>query len=146
MSKEFSFKCGPEITVFIENSVKFAPSGSFKLIISETQPFAEKIILWCEAYSQKREASINFSLALTSFEKKVLSELKKVPFGQTITYKGLAEDLGSPKAFRAVGRALGKNPWPLFIPCHRVVASDGLLGGFSGGLEIKKRLLDFEQF
>lgn len=66
MSKEFSFKCGPKIAVFIEGSVEFAPSDSFKLIISECQPLADNFILWCEAYSQKKR-SFDQSFLRTDF-------------------------------------------------------------------------------
>ena len=81
----------------------------------------------------------------TSFEKKVWSELAKIPYGQTRSYKEIAKTIGYPKAFRAVGNANGKNPLPLIIPCHRVIESNGGLGGFGHGIKIKKQLLDFER-
>jgi O-6-methylguanine DNA methyltransferase len=80
----------------------------------------------------------------TPFEKKVWSALARIPYGQTRSYKKVAETIGHPKAFRAVGNANGSNPVPLIIPCHRVIESNGGLGGFGHGLKVKKQLLDLE--
>ncbi len=77
----------------------------------------------------------------TPFQRKVWAALRQIPAGQTESYGHLAAVLGAPKAARAVGSACGANPVPLFIPCHRVVPSGGGLGGFSGGLHWKRRLL-----
>lgn len=79
------------------------------------------------------------------FENKVYEALKDVKFGETISYKELAEKVGSDESARAVGNALAKNKFPLIIPCHRVVKADGKLGNYVGGEEAKKALLDFEQ-
>jgi len=78
------------------------------------------------------------------FTVKVLEAVRSVPYGETVSYKQLAQIVGSPLAARAVGQALGCNPAPIVVPCHRVLSSDGTLGGFSGGLEWKRRLLDLE--
>lgn len=91
---------------------------------------------------------IDFSLDvdisyLSPFEQKVLTETRKIKYGKTITYSELAEKIGS-RAVRAVGNALGKNPIPIVIPCHRVVAKKGI-GGYSEGIDIKTRLLELEQ-
>jgi O-6-methylguanine DNA methyltransferase len=80
----------------------------------------------------------------SSFQKKVLALNFLVPAGKVTTYGRIAEKLGSPKASRAVGTALATNPFPIVIPCHRVVRADGNLGGFGGGLEMKKALLEME--
>lgn len=82
----------------------------------------------------------------TDFEKKVWLTLKDIPYGETRTYKWLAERIGMPKAARAVGMALSKNPIPIVLPCHRVIESDGSLGGYSSGIDIKRRLLDLEYY
>jgi methylated-DNA-[protein]-cysteine S-methyltransferase len=74
----------------------------------------------------------------------VLKALQGIPYGQTRTYKEIAETIGSPKAMRAVGNANGNNPLAIFIPCHRVVGSDGSLTGFGGGLDAKRFLLALE--
>jgi methylated-DNA-[protein]-cysteine S-methyltransferase len=79
------------------------------------------------------------------FHLQVWRELRKVPLGQTVSYRELARRLGKPKAARAVGQACGANPIPLIIPCHRVIAADGKLGGFSSGLERKCWLLQHEK-
>jgi O-6-methylguanine DNA methyltransferase len=81
----------------------------------------------------------------TPFQKKVWSALAKIPYGQTGSYKEIARAIGHPKAFRAVGNANGQNSIPLIIPCHRVIESNGGLGGFGHGVKVKKQLLDFEK-
>lgn len=80
----------------------------------------------------------------TDFQKKVWRAIQKIPYGQTRSYAWIARQIGKPKAMRAVGQACGANPLPLIIPCHRVVASNGKIGGFTGGLFWKKRLLALE--
>ncbi len=82
----------------------------------------------------------------TDFEKKVWLRLKNIPFGETKTYKWLSEKIGNPSATRAVGRALSKNPVPIVLPCHRVIESDGSIGGYSSGVNIKRRLLEIEYY
>ena len=82
----------------------------------------------------------------TTLQIKVWKYLKTIPKGQTRTYKQVAVAIKEPKAIRAVANAVGKNPYPIVIPCHRVIRSDGKLGGYSGpgGLKIKKKLLKKE--
>ena len=80
---------------------------------------------------------------LSAFEKKVLDETSKIKYGKTIAYSELADKIGS-RAVRAVGGSLSRNPIPIIIPCHRVVAKKGI-GGYSAGVDIKKRLLGFEK-
>ena len=82
--------------------------------------------------------------APTEFQLRVWSELRKIPFGKTWSYRELAERVGNPGAVRAVGSANGRNPVCIFIPCHRVVRTGGELGGYAGGLENKALLLDLE--
>ncbi len=82
----------------------------------------------------------------TEFDKRVWLALRKIPYGETRTYKWLAEKIGRPNASRAVGQSLGRNPIPILIPCHRIIESDGSLGGYSGGVDIKRRLLDIEYY
>jgi O-6-methylguanine DNA methyltransferase len=81
----------------------------------------------------------------SDFQKKVWQEVLKIPYGQTQSYQQIATQIGLPKGARAVGTAIGKNPVCLLVPCHRVISADGSLGGFSGGLEIKKKLLQLER-
>ncbi len=80
----------------------------------------------------------------TAFRMKVWEELQKIPYGHTISYKELACRIGSPNACRAVANACGANPFPIIIPCHRVVASGGRIGGYTGGTDIKLALLTLE--
>ena len=81
----------------------------------------------------------------TPFELKVYKVISKIPLGQTRSYSWVARQIGSPKAARAVGNALNKNPYPLLIPCHRIVNSDGSLGGYALGKEKKRTLLRLEK-
>jgi O-6-methylguanine DNA methyltransferase len=79
-----------------------------------------------------------------AFTQKVLEELRKVPYGDMVSYSGLGKRVGYKNAGRAVGQAVGRNPIPIIIPCHRVIREDGTIGGFSSGIEIKKKLLAVE--
>ena len=83
----------------------------------------------------------------TAFQKRVWREIIKIPRGKTITYKELARRIGKPFAARAVGNAVGKNPFPLIIPCYKVIRSNGTLGGYSGrgGIKTKRILLKKEK-
>jgi methylated-DNA-[protein]-cysteine S-methyltransferase len=90
---------------------------------------------------------VNFQkLTGTAFQKKVWKEIAKISKGKTISYKELAKRIGKPKAVRAVANAVGANPIPISIPCHRIIRSDGSLGGYSGkgGTKTKRALLKKE--
>ncbi|MDQ7797942.1 MAG: methylated-DNA--[protein]-cysteine S-methyltransferase [Candidatus Edwardsbacteria bacterium] len=80
----------------------------------------------------------------TGFQRSVWRKLSGLLPGQMMTYGMLAREIGRPKAYRAVGQAVGANPLPIIIPCHRVIASDGSLGGFAWGIKVKKKLLSIE--
>ena len=84
----------------------------------------------------------------TKFQLKVWKYLKTIPKGKVKTYLDVAKSIGKPRAFRAIANAIGKNPYPPKIPCHRVIRSDGALGGYSGkgGIKTKKKLLKSEGF
>lgn len=82
---------------------------------------------------------------LTGFSQKVLNAVSAIPYGQVRTYRWLAKEIGEPEAARAVGGALNKNPLPVIIPCHRIIQSNGEIGGFSAGLQWKMRLLKIEK-
>ena len=81
----------------------------------------------------------------TNFQQRVWEKLTSIPFGKTQSYQWLANAVGRPKTFRAVGNANGKNPAPLIVPCHRVIRKNGKLGGFTGGIHLKQYLLDLEK-
>ncbi|MCH8141384.1 MAG: methylated-DNA--[protein]-cysteine S-methyltransferase [Proteobacteria bacterium] len=93
---------------------------------------------------KRREFELDLAPAGTPFQLSVLDELKKIPYGETCSYRDIATAIGNPKAVRAVGGANGSNPIPIVIPCHRVIGSDGSLTGFGGGLASKRFLLDLE--
>ncbi len=83
-------------------------------------------------------------LEATPFQRAVWETTRLIPYGETRSYTWVAEQIKQPAAVRAVGQALARNPLPVIVPCHRVVASDGKLGGFSGGLDMKRHLLRLE--
>jgi len=82
---------------------------------------------------------------MTDFQKDVLRAVCDIPCSQVRTYKQIAKEIGRPGAQRAVGQVLKKNPLPLLIPCHRVIASGGKIGGYSRGIKLKEKLLEFEK-
>ena len=93
----------------------------------------------------RKEFNLALDMKGTEFEKRVWEETRKIPYGETISYGELSLRLtGDTKASRAVGRAMGKNPIPIVVPCHRVVGSDGSLTGFEGGLDMKANMLALE--
>ncbi|WP_338895082.1 methylated-DNA--[protein]-cysteine S-methyltransferase [Streptomyces sp. TG1A-60] len=92
-----------------------------------------------------KEFTLELRLHGTPFQRSVWEQLVRIPYGETRSYGDLADELGNPKASRAVGLANGRNPVGIIVPCHRVVGSDGSLTGYGGGVERKQRLLDFEQ-
>lgn len=93
---------------------------------------------------RRKRFELVLDLAGTPFQQQVWRQLLKIPFGKTVAYNGIAKKIKRPKAVRAVGSANGKNPLCIIIPCHRVIAADGSIGGYSGGIGIKKRLLELE--
>ena len=94
---------------------------------------------------ERREFELELTPEGTKFQVQVLEALRGIPYGETRTYRDIAEAVGRPKAVRAVGNANGRNPLPIVIPCHRVIGSDGSLTGFGGGIEAKRYLLELEQ-
>lgn len=92
----------------------------------------------------RKEFEVPLEIEGTDFQKRVWNELRKIPYGKTISYKTLSEKLGDVKAIRAVGTANGKNPIAIIIPCHRVIGADGSLVGYAGGKAIKEKLLHLE--
>ena len=112
-----------------------------------SQPVLRQAIRELREYfaGERRSFEVGIDLQMgTEFQREVWAELRRIPYGQTITYGRQAQNIGRPKAVRAVGGANGKNPLPIIIPCHRVLASTGKLQGFSGGLDLKRRLLAVE--
>lgn len=100
-----------------------------------------------EAYFAGTRRTFDFPVAPegTAFQQRVWEALRRIPYGQTRSYRQIAEAIGRPAACRAVGMANNRNPLAIVIPCHRVVGADGSLTGYAGGLEVKARLLELEQ-
>jgi len=122
--------------------------GTSPAVAAKKSPLPDKIKGQIRDYfeGKLRRFDIPFVLTGTDFEKRVWLTLNEIPYGQTRTYKWLAERLGSPRGVRAVGQALSRNPLPIILPCHRVIQSDGGLGGYSSGVRIKRRLLELEYY
>jgi len=112
----------------------------------------QKTDLLCEAKEQldsyllggRKAFDLPLDLSGTEFMRAVWQALLAIPYGETRSYKDVAESLNRPRAFRAVGAACRANPLPVFIPCHRVIGRDGSLSGYRGGLQIKRHLLELE--
>lgn len=128
---------------FPENGREKIPDSS---LVYDEKPF-EKVLQQLEAYFNGTLTRFNVSLSLkgTDFQKQVWQALSEIEYGHTMTYSGIAEKIGNPKASRAVGMANNKNPVPIIIPCHRVIGKDGSLTGFGGGLDVKHFLLELEK-
>ncbi len=127
----------------LENSLR-KRFGSIELV-EDDKGYLEEAVGFLKAYFEVPEASDPFSGALdpggTAFQQMVWNELKLIRPGAVLSYGEIARRIGHPQALRAVGSACGANPLPIIVPCHRVVGSGGRLGGFGGGVELKKRLL-----
>jgi methylated-DNA-[protein]-cysteine S-methyltransferase len=100
-----------------------------------------------DEYFAGRRMTFDVAMTLegTDFQRRVWAELSAIPYGETISYGELARRVGNPKASRAVGSANGHNPVAVIVPCHRVIAGNGSIGGYGGGLERKVHLLELEQ-
>ena len=113
--------------------------------VRDPAPFREVVRQLDEYFAGDRRA---FDLPLaprgTPFQRKVWTALRRIPWGETASYADIARRVGSPKGMRAVGGANGRNPIAIIVPCHRVIAADGTLGGYGGGLERKRFLLELE--
>ena len=110
-------------------------------------PIAGELVTALTAYSAGEAiepAELPVDLRGSAFHVHVYRALRRVPSGAVRTYRGLASDAGSPRAMRAVGQAMAQNPLPIVVPCHRVVAAGGALGGYTGGLARKRALLSLE--
>ena len=131
--------------------LKLAPVGddactSVEQLPAVVQQASESLRTQLAEYfaGQRREFELSLDPQGTEFQRRVWTELQRIPYGTTISYGELARRLGDPKAVRAVGRANGLNPIWIVIPCHRVVGADGSLTGYGAGIEVKRRLLELE--
>lgn len=115
------------------------PDGRAQEILAETRKQLTQYFA-----GDRKKFDIPFDLVGTPFQVKAWKTLTRIPYGKTISYGEQAKAMRKAKAFRAVGSANGKNPIPIIIPCHRVIASDGGLGGYSLGLKMKRQLMKIE--
>jgi O-6-methylguanine DNA methyltransferase len=115
---------------------------AWELSQAKTRPYVHQL----QEYLAGRRRQFTFPLDLrgTSFQLKCWRALLDIPYGQTRTYADIARAVGSPHGYRAVGLANNRNPIAIVVPCHRVIASDGTLCGYGGGLEVKRKLLELE--
>lgn len=117
-----------------------------KALLQTTELLSMATIQLDEYFQGKRTTfSLPFKLIGTPFQLAVWKELQNIPYGQTTSYKEIAQKINKPKACRAVGMANNKNPLPIIIPCHRVIGSNGKLIGYAGGLKLKNYLLELEK-
>ncbi|SER48229.1 methylated-DNA-[protein]-cysteine S-methyltransferase [Gracilibacillus ureilyticus] len=130
-----------------EYLLKWCIQHQFSPVIHYDRNILKEVQIQLTEYFQglRSQFSIKYKLFGTEFQKKVWNALTQVPYGETYSYKQIAETIGSPKAVRAVGGANNKNPLSIVIPCHRVIGIDGKLVGYGGGLEKKTYLLDLEK-
>lgn len=126
------------------SELSFSEAGQSR---HDGHPVLEETVRQLTEYflGERREFSVPLDLHGTPFQLRVWNALLAIPYGETRSYADLARTVGSPKAVRAIGRANGTNPVAIIVPCHRVIASNGTLCGYGGGLEIKRRLLELEQ-
>lgn len=117
-----------------------------KALLQTTELLSMATIQLDEFFQGKRTTfSLPFKLTGTPFQLAVWKELQNISYGQTTSYKEIAQKINKPKAYRAVGMANNKNPLPIIIPCHRVIGSNGKLIGYAGGLKLKNYLLELEK-
>ncbi len=122
---------------------RHAPDADCDAEIGRNQLAIDQILEYLE--SGRTKFDVPLDLRGTPFQKDVWSRLLEIPYGDSCSYADVARSVGRPKAVRAVGMANGANPVALIVPCHRVIAADGSLGGYGGGADLKRRLLAMEQ-
>ena len=96
-------------------------------------------------FGKLKKFDIEYELEISSFYKKVLNEVSKIPYGETVSYKHIAYKINNSKAYRAVANANASNPIPIIIPCHRVILANGNFGDYGGGKKLKQELIGFEK-
>jgi methylated-DNA-[protein]-cysteine S-methyltransferase len=131
----------------VERSLEQVSKQLTPRIVAATQRLEQPRRELDEFFAGRRhdfEIPLDWALVKQGFTRAVLEATARIPFGETVSYKGIAGRAGNERAFRAAGTALGSNPLPIVVPCHRVLHSGGGLGGYTGGLEIKRRLLAIE--
>ena len=148
--REIAFLRDPFPSVFFEGSGLSAVEGPAytrnNLNCAEVAPVLKKACRQIQEYLEEEREEFTFPIRMegTRFQEEVWCAMLDIPYGETRTYREIAEAAGSPKAWRAVGIAANHNRLPLVIPCHRVIGSRGRLTGYNGGLDIKEKLLTIE--
>lgn len=124
-----------------------AISPKFAKAVARETTLLEQAALQIEEYLQGKRKKFSLPIALqgTDFQQKVWQELLNIPYGETRSYKQIAEKIGCPKGYRAVGMANNKNPIAIIVPCHRVIGQNKKLVGYAGGIDIKEKLLKLEE-
>jgi methylated-DNA-[protein]-cysteine S-methyltransferase len=130
------FDHGQALPVLKDKSVRWQPSDK------KTKPYARELTEYFTG--KRRDFTFPLDLRGTPFQLKCWRALLRIPYGETRSYADIARAVGKPQAFRAVGMANNRNPIAIVVPCHRVVASDGTLCGYGGGLDVKRKLLELE--
>jgi methylated-DNA-[protein]-cysteine S-methyltransferase len=122
------------------------PPNKPQAIWKESESAARPYVRELEEYfaGERRDFTFPLDLRGTEFQLRCWQALLQIPYGETRTYADIARAVGQPRGFRAVGLANNRNPIAIVVPCHRVIASDGTLCGYGGGLDIKQKLLDLE--
>ena len=116
-----------------------ADPGPAEKILAQAVEQLEEYFAGC-----RKNFDLPFDVGGTEFQKNVWRQLQKIPYGKTASYRDLARKVKNEKAVRAVGSANGKNPLGIIVPCHRIIAADGSIGGYAGGIALKKKLLELE--
>ena len=136
------------IRIFLTISEDFLKTDLFKYypkIKKKSSPEIDKVVDFIKDFLKgeikKIDIGILYLEKLSLFQKRVLLKVYEIPIGYVTTYKIIARSIKKPRSYRMVGRALATNPFPLIIPCHRVIKSDFTIGGYEGGIEMKKKLL-----
>ncbi len=127
-------------------AIEFPPLRTATATLNPHNPLLSEAERQLHAYfaGELRRFDLPLDMVGTEFQKRVWRELETIPYGETRSYRQIAEGIGAPRAVRAVGAANGSNPLPIVIPCHRVIGSGGKLVGYGGGLPLKRRLLELE--
>jgi methylated-DNA-[protein]-cysteine S-methyltransferase len=143
---------GPLLLAGTSNGLKLVSFGSGRRSVGVDLDWRQDdfafvdVVDQLNSYFAGERTTFDLPLVLegTEFQQRVWTALQDIPYGETVSYKQLAERIGRAAAVRAVGAANGANPIPIIIPCHRVIGNDGSLTGFGGGLPLKKKLLELE--
>ncbi|QCR32774.1 methylated-DNA--[protein]-cysteine S-methyltransferase [Lysinibacillus sp. SGAir0095] len=131
------------IEELVKACIKQFPNGRLIEAIDELTIYKKELIEYFNG--ERTQFDFNFDVIGTTFQMKVWNALSLIPYGKSFCYSDIANQIGNPNAVRAVGTAIGSNPVAIVIPCHRVLGKNGTLTGFSGGLDVKEKLLTLEK-